>query len=91
MPPFCSTHSVIRVEIKFNILKEYAYKRVITGYSKADYVNLRKGLQDTNWDNKVFTSANINEVYSNFLHILKNKISIKYSPKIIAFHQEQGI
>ena len=53
-PPFCSSHSVIIVEIKFNTFKQHAYKRVITGYSKADYVNLRKDLQDTNWDNKVF-------------------------------------
>ena len=41
-PPFCSTHSVISVEIKFNTLKQYAYKTVITDYSKADYVNLKK-------------------------------------------------
>ena len=44
MPPFCSTHSVISVEIKFNISKQYANKRVITDYSKADYVNLIKSL-----------------------------------------------
>ena len=35
--------------------------------SKVEYwdhfhVNLRKSLYDTNWDNEVFTSANINEV-----------------------------
>ena len=41
-PHFCSSHSVISVEIKFYIFKQYAYKRVITDYSKADYVNLRK-------------------------------------------------
>ena len=38
-------------------------------YSKADYVNFRKDFQDTNWDNKVFTSPNINEVFPNFLDI----------------------
>ena len=72
-PPFCSTHSVISVEIKFNTFKQSAFKRVITDYSKADNVNLRKDLQDTNLDNKVFTSANINEIYSNFLDTLKIK------------------
>ena len=80
-PPFCSTHSVISVEIKFNTFKQY--KRVITDYSMADYVNLRKDLQDTNLDNKVFTSANINEIYSNFLDTLKNKISKYIPPKIV--------
>ena len=48
-------------------------KGIITDYSKADYLNLRKDLQDTTWDNKVFTPANINEVYSNFLDTLKIK------------------
>ena len=73
MSPFLQSHSVISVGIKFNTLKHYAYKRDIIDNSKADYVNLRKDLQDTNLDNKVFTSPNINEVFPNFLDILKKQ------------------
>jgi hypothetical protein len=44
LPPFCSSHSVIGIEIQYKNFKEYAYKREIMDFKAADYAGLRTNL-----------------------------------------------
>lgn len=43
-PPCCSTHSITGVEVKFHIMKQYAYQRVIRDYNNDNYVGLNNDL-----------------------------------------------
>ena len=72
--PFCSSHNFISVEIKFTVHKQYAYKRVVRNYYNVNFHELNEELLQVDWNNTLFKSDNINEIYSNFV-----------SSKIIAF------
>jgi hypothetical protein len=74
--PFCSTHSPISVDLAFLTHKEYAYKRVIRYYEDCNYKKLAQDLAKVDWNNCVFQSDNINEMYSNFTNILQTPIRI---------------
>jgi hypothetical protein len=63
----CSTHVPVLAEISFKTFKQHSFKRKIRNYNAADIEGLTDQLNITNWDNIVFNSDNINDVYSNFL------------------------
>lgn len=63
-PPCCSTHSIAGVEVKFHIMKQYAYQRVIMNYNNANYGGLNNDLTATNWEEEGFNDENINEINS---------------------------
>jgi hypothetical protein len=50
LPPFCSSHSVICIEIQYKTLKEYAYKREIMDFK----AGLRTTLLNLDWDDAGF-------------------------------------
>ena len=79
--PFCSSQSVINVEIKFTVNNQYAYKRV-RNYENAHLHALNEELSQIDWNNTVFNSDNIDEIYSNFISSLSNCIDnhIKKTP-----------
>ena len=60
--PFCSSHSVISVEIKFTVRKQYVYKRVVRNYENVNFHALNEVLSQVEWKNTVFNSDNINEI-----------------------------
>ena len=72
--PFCSSRSVISVEINFTVHKQYAYKRVVRNYENVNFHALNEELSQVDWNNTVFNSDNINEIYSNFISSLNNCI-----------------
>lgn len=67
---FYSTHSITGAEVKFHIMKHYAYQRVIRDYNNANYVGLNNDLTGTNWEEEVFCTEIINEMNSNFTQII---------------------
>ncbi|XP_062581833.1 uncharacterized protein LOC134243596, partial [Saccostrea cucullata] len=88
--PICSSHSPVSIEISFQTYKQHAFKRTIRNYDNANYQGLNNDLQNVNWDEKVFTSNNMNDVYENFTctyltlvdkHIPKKQITIRPSDK----------
>ena len=79
-PPFCSTHSVVGLDLTFNIHKHYAYKREITLYNEANYTHLNSELDKINWDNEVFSTTDMDEIYSKSMDVLTTTIN-KHIPK----------
>jgi hypothetical protein len=75
----CSTHAPVLAEISFKTFKQHSIKRKIRNYNAADIEGLADQLNITNWDNLVFNSDNINDVYSNFLIILDDTVN-KFIP-----------
>ena len=75
----CSTHAPVLAEISFKTFKQHSFKRKIRNYDAADIEGLADQLNITNWDNIVFNSDNINDVYSNFLKILDDTVN-KFIP-----------
>lgn len=82
-PPCCSTHSIAGVEVKFHIMKHYAYQRVIRDYNNAIYVGLNNDLTGTNWEEEVFNAENINEINSNFTNIITSCIKKRIPTKVV--------
>lgn len=82
-PTCCSTHSIAGVEVKFHIMKHYAYQRVIRDYNNAIYVGLNNDLTGTNWEEEVFNAENINEINSNFTNIITSCIKKRIPTKVI--------
>ena len=85
--PFCSSQSVINVEIKFTVNNQYAYKRV-RNYENANLHALNEELSQIDWNNTVFNSDNIDEIYSNFIsncidNHIKKPITIRPRDKSI--------
>ena len=78
LTPFCSTHSPTAAELQFKTYKQRAYRRIVTNYSQANYHQLNTNLSELDWDNEVFTTSNINEVYSNFTKVLKSLVDKNY-------------
>ena len=83
LTPFCSTHSPTAAELQFKTYKQRAYRRIVTNYSQANYHQLNTNLSELDWDNEVFTTSNINEVYSNFTKVLKSLIDKSIPRKTI--------
>ena len=79
LTPVCSTHAPVLAEISFKTFKQHSFKRQIRNYNAADIEGLADELNITNWDDLVFDSDNINDVYSNFLKILDDAVK-KYIP-----------
>ena len=79
LTPVCSTHVPVLAEISFKSFKQHSFKRQIRNYNAADIEGLADELNITNWDDLVFNSDNINDVYSNFLKILDDAVK-KYIP-----------
>ena len=79
LTPVCSTHAPVLAEISFKTFKQHSFKRQIRNYNAADIEGLADELNITNWDDLVFNSDNINDVYSNFLKILDDAVK-KYIP-----------
>jgi hypothetical protein len=69
LTPVCSTHAPVLAEISFKTFKQHSFKRQTRNYNAADIEGLADELNITNWDDLVFNSDNINDVYSNFLKI----------------------
>ncbi|CAG2208763.1 unnamed protein product [Mytilus edulis] len=67
LTPICSSHSPVSVEISFKTFKQHSFKRQIRDFKRADYEGLKNQLNDTDWDDVVFNSNNINDVYMNFV------------------------
>lgn len=69
------------MEVKFHIIKQYAYQRVIRDYNNANYVGLNNYLTATNLEEDVFFSENIHEINSNYTYYnlmhKKNKFLLK--------------
>ena len=79
LTPVCSTHAPVLAEISFKTFKQHSFKRQIRNYNAADIEGLADELNITIWDDLVFNSDNINDVYSNFLKILDDAVK-KYIP-----------
>lgn len=79
-PPFCSTHSVVGLDLQFYTHKQYAYKREIVDYNNADFKKLNSELSNINWDVEVFNSLDLDEIYSKFTKILNSTVD-KHVPK----------
>ena len=77
--PVCSTHAPVSAEISFKAFKQHSFKRQIRNYNAADIEGLADRLNITNWDNLVFNSDNINDVYYNVLKILDDTVN-KFIP-----------
>ena len=86
LTPFCSTHSPTAAELHFKTYKQRAYRRIITNYSQANYNQLNKHLSELDWDNEVFTTSNINKVYSNFTKVLKSLVDESIPRKTMVIH-----
>ena len=71
----CSTHAPVLAEISFKTFNQHSFKREIRKYDAADIEGLADQLNITNWDNIVFNSDNINDVYSNFLKMLDDTVN----------------
>lgn len=71
---FYSTHSITGAEVKFHIMKHYAYQRVIRDYNNSNYVGLNNDLTGTNWEEEVCYTEIINEMNSNFNQIIASYI-----------------
>jgi len=65
--PVYSTHAPVLAEISFKTFKQRSFKRQIRNYNFADIEGLADELNITNWEDLLFNSDNINDVYSNFL------------------------
>ena len=87
--PFCSTHSVVGLDLTCNIHKHYAYKRETTLYNEANYTHLNSELDKINWDNEVFSTTHMDELYSKFMDVLTTAIN-KHIPKKLSQY-DQGI
>ena len=86
LTPVCSAHAPVLAETAFKTFKQHSFKRQIRNYNAADIEWLADELNITKWDDLVFNSDNINDVYSNFLKImmlLKNT----YLPRLLQFDQ----
>ena len=59
---------------KFTVRKQYVYKRVVRNYENVNFHALNEELSQVDWNNTVFNSDNINEIYSNFISSLNNCI-----------------
>jgi hypothetical protein len=82
--PVCRTHAAVLAEISFKTFIQHYFKRQIRKYNAADIEGLADELNITNWDDLVFNSDIINDVYSNFLlMLLKNT----YLPRLLQFDQ----
>jgi hypothetical protein len=79
LTPVCSAHAPVLAEIAFKTFKQHSFKRQIRNYNTADIEGLADELNITNWDDIVFNSDNINDVYSNFPKILDDAVK-KYLP-----------
>ena len=73
------THAPVLAEISFKTFRQHSFKRKIRNYNAADIEGLVDQLNITNWDNIVFNSDNINDVYSNFLKILDDTVNNYHS------------
>lgn len=82
-PPFCSTHSVIGLDLQFCSHRQYAYRREIVDYNNADFNKLNSELANINWDVEVFNSCDIDEIYSKFTNVLNSTVD-KHVPKKVA-------
>ena len=81
--PVCSTHAPVSAEISFKTFKQHSFKRQIRNYNAADIEGLADRLNITNWDNLVFNSDNINDVYYNVLKILDDSVNTFIPTKTI--------
>jgi hypothetical protein len=79
LTPVYSTHAPILAEISFKTFKQHSFQRQIRNYNAVDIEGLADELNITNWDDLVFNSDNINDVYSNFLKLLDDAVK-KYLP-----------
>lgn len=79
-PLFCSTHSVIGLDLQFCSHKQNAYRREIVDYNNADLNKLNRELANINWDVEVFNSCAIDGIYSKFTNVLNSTVD-KYVPK----------
>ena len=92
LPPFCSSHSVIGIEIQYKTFKEYAYKREIMDFKAADYAGLRTTLLNIDWDD-VFNDDDddIDHIYAKFLLTTKSCINKHIPTKIITVRPKDKI
>ncbi|CAG2226758.1 unnamed protein product [Mytilus edulis] len=67
------------VEISFKTFKQHSFKRQIRDFKRADYEGLKNQLNDTDWDDVVFNSNNINDVYMNFVKTFESTVN-RYIP-----------
>ncbi|CAG2189611.1 unnamed protein product [Mytilus edulis] len=79
LTPICSSHSPVSVEISFKTFKQHSFKRQIRDFKRADYEGLKNQLNDTDWDDVVFNSNNINDVYMNFVKTFESTVN-RYIP-----------
>ncbi|CAG2220486.1 unnamed protein product [Mytilus edulis] len=79
LTPICSSHSPVSVEISFKTFKQHSFKRQIRDFKRADYEGLKNQLNDTDWDDVVFNSNNINDVYMNFVRTFESTVN-RYIP-----------
>lgn len=77
-------------------MKQHAYQRVIRDYNNAtcNYAGFNNDLTATNWEEEVFCTENINEINSNFTHIITSCIKTIFLLKLLQFvletkHYEQ--
>ncbi|CAG2257732.1 unnamed protein product [Mytilus edulis] len=67
------------IEISFKTFKQHSFKRQIRDFKRADYEGLKNQLNDTDWDDVVFNSNNINDVYMNFVKTFESTVN-RYIP-----------
>ncbi|CAG2207864.1 unnamed protein product [Mytilus edulis] len=67
------------LEISFKTFKQHSFKTQIRDFKRADYEGLKNQLNDTDWDDVVFNSNNINDVYMNFVKTFERTVN-RYIP-----------
>lgn len=92
-PPFCSTNSVIGLDLQFCSHKQYAYRREIVDYDNADFNKLNNELANINWDVEVFNSCDIllDEIHSKFTNFLNSTVDKHVSKKVVTIRQRDRV
>jgi hypothetical protein len=78
------------IEISFKTFKEHSFKRQIRNYNAADIEGLADEMNITNWNDLVFNSDNITDVYSNSKNGGGSLALVKFDMDLAILHHFPG-